>query len=258
MTKYTKAIDELMWSLADRGNPQATADFERRHPSLREELARRSAMVGQLRCSKVAAPAVIPIFRPSPRPVPSLRPKWIMGGLGLAAIGIASYTITNSMFGNSPAPVQNDVPAITSATSFDTQEGVEMPGRRRLKMGIARDDESATGHRRHSGTASELPASKRPFTVHLERATLITILQAVAQQGQLKIEMPLDMVNPEIRVDYDDVSPADIIADLGKKYGFTAFDEGESNLLIIPAVDKSKGVGGFVTDSDSQDQKSNP
>jgi len=249
MTTPSKEIDEMMWALADRRDSQANADFVRRHPDLQDELTRRCGIVEQLRGSKIPAPAIIPAFIPPLQPAPFPKVRWIAAGFALASLAIASFTITNNLMAPEPPAPVHYAPTV-DAVPFSAED-VPMPSRKKLKAGgNANEVEPKLRNNAVPNTNDkpvELRPAKRPMSIHVERAQLIEVLQDVAHKGGLNLEMPPDMVNPEIRVDYDGISPIEIMADLGKRYGFTAFDEGESHILLIPAVDSSKGVGGFST-----------
>src|SRR5436309_489900 len=97
--KIASDIDKLMWVLAESGDRSAIDDFESRFPDLKFELAKRVAMLRNLRGAKPAVAASIrPAFQPrASNGSVSLRKPWAVGGmlLGFAALAAASYYVTS-------------------------------------------------------------------------------------------------------------------------------------------------------------------
>ena len=71
----------------------------------------------------------------------------------------------------------------------------------------------------------------------IKRAPLQTVLKLVAAQGKLGITIAPGLSNPDVAIQYEDKTVIEILQDLGRQYAFTAFDQGDGSVLIIPARD---------------------
>ncbi len=258
MIRPPAQVDSLMWAVAEKRDPQAIADFTERFPHLQGELTKRIRMVERFKGARVPAAMSIPAFRVQVHPKPHLTPKWVIGGVSLASLAVASYVVTASL--SKPEPAPEEVGTIIQRPAPSRERGrrhVVRPilGEREGMMvrSLPRPDETEKGPdgTEKAESTPPLPAQQRPFSIHVQRATLKTIIEAVCEQAELKVIIAPGMLNPEIRIDYENTSPTSILQDLGARYGFTAFDEGGGTLLVIPAIDKQKGSGGY---SPAQDE----
>jgi hypothetical protein len=53
----------------------------------------------------------------------------------------------------------------------------------------------------------------------------------------LELEIAPGMPNPELVADFRDASGMEMLMELGPRFGFTAFNQGDNRVLIIPALD---------------------
>jgi hypothetical protein len=53
------------------------------------------------------------------------------------------------------------------------------------------------------------------------------------------MDIPDDMPNEEIVVDYRGMTGLEILADMGPQFGFTAFDQGGGTVIIVPTRDEN-------------------
>jgi hypothetical protein len=235
MNKPSSDIEALIWMVAESGDSKAVSDFEQRFPEYRGEMLRRLNMIQGLKGAKATRPPGIPRFKPRPKPRPQIRPVSIVIGVGLAGLAAASFLVTVNVL----KPRQNESMAnlqpIAHTSRFDPDE---LP--------------APTVPTPAPDTAPKIEAPyEKPITVHIERAPLQTILTAVGQQGGLTVQLAPGLPDPEIQADYSGVSAAEILQDLGERFGFTAFNEGEATILIVPAIDKTRGSGGFSSGVES-------
>jgi hypothetical protein len=75
------------------------------------------------------------------------------------------------------------------------------------------------------------------YKFNLESAPLKTVLQAVAAQAGLKLDIAPGLGNPTVNVNIEGQSGIEVLEKLGKQYGFTPFAQGGKSVLIIPAAD---------------------
>jgi hypothetical protein len=220
MTPIPSDIDALLWTVAERGNDRAIDEFGRRHPQYRTELLRRIDLVKNLKEAKVASIGVVPNFNPRRLP---LRFSWVtIGAPILGGLAFGSYWMTSRMT-QSAAPAQYHYNHMGACRPWQHLGVPSMPQGSLMK----------------AVPGSLPPEYLTTISYHVERADLITILKELSQQGGLSMELAPGMQNPEIRVDYDQKSIIDILQDLGKKYGFTPYLEGNGQLLVVPALERS-------------------
>lgn len=239
-------IDRLMWTVAESGDPAAVADFESRFPALRYELSKRIDLVRELKASKRLAdgPPSIPAFRIA-RPsaaAAGMRWRWSLAAVGLSALAVGSFFVTKQLIArNEPAP--NPLvsePPPTSVLPTPVPDPVEK-----------RPDTPSTVIPPASGSGLQppddepIPVSKWeiPQTIKFERLGLANAIRAIGVQCGLTIEMPPDMPNDEIMADYRNMTAFEILADMGERFGFTAFDQGEGRVLVVPAREGSNSAG---------------
>src|SRR6185503_19630879 len=80
-------------------------------------------------------------------------------------------------------------------------------------------------------------AWERPQTVKFQRIGLASALKAIGAQCGLTLDIPADMPNDEIVVDYRGMTGLQILADMGQRFGFTAFDQGGGHVIVVPTRD---------------------
>ncbi|MBI1756559.1 MAG: hypothetical protein HYR64_05575 [Fimbriimonas ginsengisoli] len=252
MTAIPSDIDRMLWNLTDSRNAQAIADFEGRYPEWKAELDRRLQMLDQLRGARDLATVAIPSgpFIPTVTiPRPNMRVSWTFGALGLAAIAGASFFATRSLL-DGPAPSVPLAPAATPQeyptgnTYIGHRYGAERESAAVPPRGRAGDGADFGGPvplkalpKAPPGAEPPLPMRKRPMTIHVVSASMQSVLEAISSHALLDLFIAPGTPNPDIRVDYIDMSPMAILQDMGKRFGFTALEEGSDTVLIVPAID---------------------
>lgn len=269
MSKLPPEIDSLLWAVAESNDPSAVTDFERRYPAHRRELFKRIAMVRDLRAAKhaisgsSAAGLAIPVFRPTAAAKGLLISHAMIASVGAAAIlsaaiGIYAYT-------SRPEPTPPDTIVLSRTPSEGGPHGsrtmigdpdqhfdrVDKPVKPYCAPGAPKGSAlppaASTSEAATDTQPPPLPVEfQKPVTMHVTRARLSKILDELASQAQIDIQVAPGSPDPEVRVDYDFTKAADVLDDMGRRFEFTAFSEGGSKILIIPAVDQKTGHGGFV------------
>lgn len=230
MSATPNDLDRMMWQIAERGDARAAADFSQRFPDLAPSMTARMKMVSGMRSMRSSiAPAVIPPFSPRFlfRPVP----KWKRFGpsaVGLFALAAASFYITQNLVTPLPeAEIFREAPAASRpdpAPSDAAQPDAPAPYR-------AVD---ADGPKPYESSAKE---EKPDLRLTGQGVPLQKVLQQIAAQEKLTLEIPSEMPNPPIDVDMRGKTGVELLQQLGAQHGFSAFDEGHGHVLIVPAVD---------------------
>lgn len=225
MKKYPPDVERLMWMVAEQGDQTAVDDFESRFPDLKPELRKRIAMVGGLRGARLASEinAPTPAFRlrvPEPTQGPN-RFLWAGASLIAASLAAASYLVAKPILARRAEPA----PSTVARTATDPGEIKLTPPRHETVIDVAPPQ------------AEPMHGTDLRPAVKIERAPLSVALQAIAAKCKIKLEIGPGLTDPQVRVDYADMTGMEILQDLGHKFSFTAFDQGDGSILIIPAVD---------------------
>jgi len=233
MKRIPPEIDSLMWAVAESNDTKAISDFEVRYPEHRYELGKRLGMVRGLRGARPSESARV--FEPRlATPIPT-RPKWViaLGACGLVGLAIASYYGTSWTMPRQP---KKPVAPVVKLDPPRSDGGVQyQPPKREVTPLVVPE-------RPKIDPVPETPAYLKPQNLQLAEAPLQTALQLLASQSGLQISFAPGMPNPRVTVDYQSQSAIAVLKDMGEQFGFTAFDQGNSSVLIIPAVQKDPEV----------------
>lgn len=236
MRKIAHEVDQLLWRVAEDGDPKAVSDFEARFPDLRVELYRRLEMVRGLRGGQKMARASrnqIPSFRPrapKPSPVPT-RVVWVTSGLVLATLGLASYMITSNF--NPPSPVIAPITdsAVGPVTTTHPHNEQVVPPK------VMNNEERNPGlTAKPVGTT---PKWQQRQTFKFQDMDISVALQVVGQQGGLQVELAPNMPQANVTKTYEDKTAIEVLSDLAQEFGFTYFEQGKGKILVIPAVESN-------------------
>ncbi len=233
MKRIAPDIDRLMWTLAEARDLPAIAEFEGRFPDLRLELAKRVALVGGLRGARFEQGPPAPRFQPSARPQPLWgRPLALAAGLAaLAVLASGAFVGTRALLasrGGEPGPGASN-PAVlepSSPTHSNPPDSIVVP------------PPEPSGPLA-SAADPEPPAFLKPISVRIEDAPLLAVVQAIASQSGLSLEVAPGMPNFNVTASYSGIAGVRMLQDLGRKYGFSVLGQGGNNVLLIPVVDES-------------------
>jgi hypothetical protein len=237
-------LDRLMWAIAEANDDRAASDFESRFPELRNELTKRIAMVRGLKVSKPHAEPVrqLPKFdlRPTPEPRISYRTGYVLACMAAAVVAFGSYVVTGSLL-RSPDPAP--LPLVLQEQPVDALSGFDPSGMAPMPAPSSSLGSTASGTQPPAPTLP-VPRMQRPLTVRLNRVPLAVALEAVAGQVSATLEIAPGLPEIDVSLDYHGVGAIEIFKDLGRRYGFTAFDQGGGGILIVPAVDPRESASG--------------
>lgn len=237
MSRIPADLNKTMWEIADRGDRAAAADFAERFPALSADMESRMGLVlGMKGARKAIAPTFVPAFRP--QYIPDKRRKWLRyapAAMALAALAGASFYVTQNLLTPLPDPSTFG----TSPIRIDKPERkVVLPPAPLRKQDYESDSPKAfsKNHPETTGaTAGE--GNVDPVETHLSQSQvhLQNVIHGVGDRYHLQIQIPPDFPNPIIDVDMTASSGIEFLNQLGNKYGFTAYDEAEGHILVVPA-----------------------
>lgn len=234
MKKLPPDIDDLIWTLAEDGNAIAQDQFRGRYPEYAEALDARITLVKGIKRAKAPATESRPEL-PKFSPKPNVRPMWTLtpgiAALLLVAVGVASFTIVyfTSLATRPPVETVKKGPGRPVAVNFpaanQTTNSVPFKEPPRVQTPTPQPED---------------PAYLRLQSVSFKGANLALGLKAIAAQGGLEITIAPGLSEETIDVSYSGVTTIEILQDLGEKYRFTPFDQGDGSVLVIPARDETE------------------
>jgi hypothetical protein len=230
------SIDELMWLIADDGDPGAVEAFIKRHPEHRAELIRRVNMVRNLKGTKPAE-TKIPSFEmrssmPSGLPTNSA-PFWKSGSFAvmMACVLVAAFAVTK--IATTPLVEPKGLDTVPIPVATDTKIGGPESGSGYVPPTV--NDPVAPG----TPNPAPIPAPRNEKYVAFDSGDyrLYEILNAITAQSGAKLELGPGLPNPNVTLDKIALTPKQMLEYLGGRVGFTVFEQGPNDFLIIPAVD---------------------
>lgn len=229
-------VERLMWLIAESNDPQAVTDFESRFPDYRYDLAQRRRMVADLKGAKGAKSSEIPIpsFQPrAPRPAANPKQIWIAATLGLAALAVASYSITRWI--NTPVEKPTPPPVVkTGNNSFPDQGNVVY---KPVQPSTADNHTGTAPNQAQTPVQNQEPVGEQRKTVKMSNTSLVAALKLIGAESGYNVDIAPGFQDQKVSIDYEDTTPSEILKDLGRRYAFTAFDQGDGTIIIVPAVD---------------------
>lgn len=196
--------DDFVWAVVETGSDAAFEELIRRHPEIAREAERRRALVGRMRGGRPGSSRVA-AARPSPQ---SASPAWILPVVA-AGVLVGAGALTFSVVRRGPETL------VTAPSLVATIPPAE-PRTRSLPAPVV------------------APVVPPEPMVRLRGASLKDAVRLLAaRSGRTPVIAP---GFPERTVDEDVPDRADrpAMEELGRRYGFTAFDQGDGTILVIP------------------------
>lgn len=240
-------VDQLLWDVAEDPSERASEEFVQRYPHFAGELARRRAMVMGLKGEKRSnrsTPRPTPSFRQVARPPVSPQIRWAVGGLVVAAVGVLSFTVSTALLPRTvvaPPPVSPvvetpiKVPSPPVYTRALPSNSPERGNQNTSPQGLRPPASTQIPGLSPAIIATETNPTTQTF--HVKGARLSDALAMLGEQAKVKIVVAPGLKDRTIDADYDSRQFNEILLDLGKKYTFTPFDQGDGSVIVVPAVD---------------------
>lgn len=245
MKRISRDVERLMWLVAEDRDPKAIADFESRFPELKYDLARHITMVNGLKSAGRKIPAhAIPRFEPRyPRQAsPFQRPMLLAATFVLAALGFGTYAAV-TLFGPPPAKTQPPItPPAPVVGPIRTPGADAVPGGAPSGPPPIMNQPSPSGVQPGPSVAplADDPSQKL-ITLKLGQIPLAGAIQSVCSLAGIQAEIAPGLAPVEVSFDYEARPVAEVLADLGRKYGFTAIPQEPGHVLIIPVRPDGEG-----------------
>lgn len=238
-SRIPQDVERLMWIVAESSDPKAIADFESRFPEFVPELAKRRRMVTDLKGAKTVQPTEtrIPAFHlrnTQSNAVP--KGMWVMGGVALAALSVAAYSVTVML--NHKPPVLPKVGTVTTTPVVPPPTTVFVPPKQPTQT-------QSTPPPFQNPTSNQPPVNNQdqPKTLKLSNTSLLAALKMVGEMAGYRVDIAPGFEDQQVSIDYVQTSTSEMLKDLGMRYGFTAFDQGDGSIIIVPAIDGGNPIG---------------
>jgi hypothetical protein len=228
-----------MWLLAETENQTAINQFIGRYPEFADEMRKREKMVGGLKRARSTQPAIdvnVPKFRTkrmeSPAPT-----KWnpvavaVTGVMVLGAVAAASFFAVM----NSPkaVPIVQSNDANPKFTTFRTSEPTQNPVIENPNLGLKPEP----GPHDEPPLRPATPKYLEPTSFSVRGAKLVDAIRMVGTGADLEVVVAPGFPDVSVDVSYSGLNTIQILQSMGLDYGFTAFDQGDGSVLVVPARD---------------------
>jgi len=239
--RVPREIDELMWVVAETGDPETNEQFLERYPEFAGELDQRVKMVSNLRGSRPRKSPSQFVPRENVRHFgPS---RLAVAGVAVLVLGSVTFaTFATVQFVNSkrsqPPLVETPQEIIFNPPSFP------VPGK---TLDPEVDDTAVMPLA--SGTPpvqDNVPFDpyKGLITIESEDIQLSAAIKQIASSAGLDATIAPGFEDKRIKISFINQPAIEVLNKLGSYFGFTPVKEGVVDLLIIPA--KQNGVNAVV------------
>lgn len=249
MSQIPSALDELLWMIAENGDDSAIETFLKRYPDQRIELLRRRRMVMDLKGARPAA--LPPTRRPEfiPQTAPATAQAWRWPGVaaslvGLTLIAYAAYSVTERwQLSQLPPPSASvatplEPPTTVPPVAFAPTSPPASPPVSAAPPPVETPPVPPPTPTDGTQSVATLNAKyERPISVRFTEVTLSRALELVGRASGLTVIIAPGIPDEVTEIDYVNRLPLDVLKDLGLRYRFTVFDQGDGSVLVIPAVD---------------------
>lgn len=244
MSKVPPLVEDLIWQIAEDGDPQAVLEFERRYPEFVPELEKRMAMVRQIRLARPSSPDLR--FAPRPAPVrgPWPRTAWAAVGLLGASLAFATFMAVRPK----PAPVKPGPAGITANSGSSQEPTGTVWGPRDVPI---EPGAGSGGQQAQQPPPTQAPASPfdRPVTLDSSSIMLSQAIVSIATQARLRLDIAPLFEDRAIEAHYTGLTARQVLEDLGQNFGFSLVVQQGNEALIIPALDPNKPPTNLPNDS---------
>jgi hypothetical protein len=156
-------------------------------------------------------------------------------------LALASYTVTTLLTpvpAPAPMPIHQSEPAPTPplVENHEPPPAVNPsdPGQGTVPSGNSED---------HGPGVEFTPNYEKPQDLILKGAHLTEVLTLLQRSMGMKVTIAPGMPDPVVDVEYRHMTAMEMLRDLGQRYQFTAFDQGDGSVVVYPAVDTTGGNG---------------
>lgn len=235
--KMPPDLDRLAWSVAEGGDPRARAAFAARHPEWADELERRVEVVIERR----EVGRSVEFARGAP-----LEGRGSRRPLGLAAalfggLAVGGAVLAGALLLIAPRaaePVAGTPPSRLGGVPSGAPSPPVADGRTQTADVPPSIPPSEDQVSKGSDEGSEAPT-----TIRLRRTSLHAALGLIGEAGGLRVRIDPAVPDPEVQEDLVDLTPREMIASLGGRYGFRVVPEGPSSLFLVPLPEGGEGGG---------------
>lgn len=243
--RIDQATDELMWLIAEQGEPGAVEALVKRRPELHAEMLKRLELVRGLKGLKrtTAAAQPIPVFaKRTPRELGA--PRWAMATLATVAllgIGSASFFVAKGVLNKPEEQAHVSQPTGEAKLSENRTSGDPT-----TMASVARPTAEASlgpNEVKPIAAAPTETAYSKLVTLEHKKIGLYAALNSLARQSGINIQIGPGLENVEIVCSYAGQPAIKVLNDLAATLGFTVFEQGNDSVLIIPETDPNKMSG---------------
>lgn len=254
--KIPPDVDELMWAIAEQDDPNAVYQFEMRYPKYAEEMLRRLKAIDALKISgKVVDRTSVTPQVPAFRNIEVAKPSYVVPAVvaGLTTVAIAAVIVVSNSRVNrlespvavnlNPATVNRNVDRNQSSQNLNpTVSTQQIPNYNLSQNNYVVPPMNPTPSPSYSppnyADSNSLGMSEPKKSLILEAAPLHAAIMLVAEAGKLQVTLAPGLPNPEVKLNFENMTAKEMLDELGATYAFTVLPDGERRYLILPIKDE--------------------
>ncbi len=239
--RVPREIDELMWVVAETGDPETCEQFLERYPEFAAELDQRVKMVSNLRGSRPKKSPSLFVPRENVRHFGPSR----LAVAGVAMLVLASVTFATFatvQFVNSkrsqPPLIEKQPEIIFNPPNFPVPEATTgtLPDGTGLNEPLATNQPPITEQ-------TTFDPYLGLITIESEDIQLSEAIKKIASSAGLDATIAPGFVDKRIKISFINQPAIDVLTKLGSYFSFTPVKEGTVDLLIIPGKQNAANVG---------------
>lgn len=235
-------VDALMWVIADKQDHTAAEDLLGRLPNFRSEMYRRMDSVKHLRASAPMPVEVVPPFvlKPARLSLPTVPVAVAAGVVLVSAIGFALLRSRSSSPSTTNVPVDQSIVRPSGAGVEPRDIVTDKHERPNLQREDASQAETHANLGTTPSTGSNEPKVQPSMKAIVKKVSLTNmpldfVMRLVAEDSGLRLDVQGgQMPNPNVTVHYQNTPALVIFQDLGRKYGFAAFEDKPGTITLVP------------------------
>jgi type IV secretory pathway VirB10-like protein len=166
-----------------------------------------------------------------------------VGALVLAAVAVGAYTVAKlaEPASTSPSAVAHGNPSPRpEPTTPDTTQRLPETAPPKPDPGPAPESSSDA---KPGPETNQAGSAEKPQSFKVKGADLTAALTMLGAEAGVQIVVAPGMGKRKVDADYENVPLSEILSDLGRRYGFTPFDQGDGTIIVVPARDSATASG---------------
>lgn len=238
MNPIPDSVNELMWLLAEQGEPSAIESFSLRYPEHRAELLSRIKMVRGIKLARqvITAPVATQTFKPSETIAPQPT-NWVpfASGIGLACVGLLAYLVVSLNTRRVPS-----VEPVAQSATIESRIPELPQDLERMRGDIPNVEQPSEapplGANDVQPIRPKVVVDKMtvPVSLKADETRLINVLNEISIQSGVTFQLAPGLSNDPVTGTFEGKPVKEVLAELAVMMNFSFFEQEPGKVLILP------------------------